>query len=131
MTCLGHGREWVEDGVVRGRGGEWVKIVSSIELDEPDGHSHEVLTLSYRDWQTPFRSMRKALNASSPGYVSHESAEWLNSKSQWVFFPRKISELGPYDDDTDELMGNTNRFLVSSKDFSKIEVHSVNFPVSL
>ena len=132
-TCLvkGHGREWVDNGVIMGRGGEWVKIVNTVQVPvTDDGEDHEeLLTLSYRDWQGPYKAIRAALGASFPGYVSHESAEWWEEKQQWVFFPRKISEEGPYSDDADEVMGNTHRYVVASGNFSSVEVRTVSYPV--
>lgn len=115
-----------------GRGGEWVKIVNTVQVPvtDGDGEDHEeLLTLSYRDWQGPYKAIRAALGAPFPGYVSHESAEWWEEKQQWVFFPRKISEEGPYSDDADEVMGNTHRYVVASGNFSSVEVRTVRYPV--
>jgi hypothetical protein len=73
--------------------------------------------------------MRAALGASFPGYVSHEGAEWWAAEQRWVFFPRKISQHGPYSDDTDEFMGNTHRYVVADANFTRVEVRTVGYPV--
>ncbi len=72
-----HGKEWVEDGAIRARGAEFVKIV--------DGTVRSV------DWQHVYRAIRLALGASFPGYVSHEAVTFVEAVDRWVFLPRKLS----------------------------------------
>ena len=106
----GHGKEWVDRGVVKGRGAEWVRVVGA------DG------TLKYEDWHDRYAMLRAATNTSFPGYVSHEAVDWDDVSRQWVMAPRKAqysSVEGGYDDKTDELRG-TNLLLTVSEDFDTV-----------
>ena len=126
LILTGHGREWVDNGVIMGRGGEWVKVVQKVIVPSDDddqrhysiasnegaranknpsvSSSERALVLRYRDWHHPYSAMRQALGAEFPtGYVSHEAAEWIDEAERWLFFPRKVSANTPYADDTDEV----------------------------
>ena len=45
--------------------------------------------------------MRKAVDASFPGYMIHESAAWSDTLNKWIFLPRRISS-ETYNDIKDE-----------------------------
>lgn len=111
----GHGKEWVDAGVVRGRGSEWVRVLGL------DG------SLRYEDWHDRYTKLRAATNTSFPGYLSHEGVDWDVEGRRWIIVPRKAQTAsinGGYDDSTDETRG-TNLLLSVSEDFSTINVSTV------
>jgi hypothetical protein len=116
-----HGKEWVENGAVRGRGGEYVKVM--------DGSVQSV------DWRFIYRTLRAAANATAPGYLTHEAAAFLEDEGVWVFAPRKISRCGGapgepvtaaaaaecgYDDERDERRGAN--LLIRAPNFNVLDV---------
>ena len=111
----GHGKEWVDAGVVRGRGAEWVRVLSSSG------------SLRYEDWHDRYAKLRAATNTSFPGYMSHEGVDWDEQQRRWVIVPRKAQDAsveGGYDDTTDETRG-TNLLLTVSEDFDTINVSTI------
>ena len=111
----GHGKEWVEAGVVRGRGSEWVRVL------DPSG------SLRYEDWHDRYGKLRAATNTSFPGYLSHEGVDWDAQQRRWIIVPRKAqvaSAGGGYDDSADETRG-TNLLLSVSEDFSTINISTL------
>lgn len=109
LVVGGHGKEWVDNGTILGRGSEWVKVIDS-----------NGAIRSY-DWQDRFYALRRATNTSFPGYLSHEAVVFNPFTKQWIFLPRKASVGVPYDDETDESMGS-NLLLLASEDFTRIDV---------
>lgn len=116
----GHGKEWVDNGVIKARGAEWVRVMGA------DG------VLRYEDWHDRFAVLRAHTNATHPGYLSHEAAEWDAERGRWLFFPRKASTQGvPYDDTTDETMGSNLMIIATestespSSGFGDVVVRSI------
>ena len=111
----GHGKEWVSGGVIRGRGAEWVRVIS----DEG--------ALQYQDWRERYGAIRNATGTSFPGYLSHEAVDWDAVHRRWVIAPRKAQASdvpGGYDDLADEQRG-TNLLLQASEDFRTIRQTTV------
>lgn len=111
----GHGKEWVDAGVVRGRGAEWVRVLSSSG------------SLRYEDWHDRYAKLRAATNTSFPGYLSHEGVDWDEQRRRWVIVPRKAQDAsveGGYDDTTDETRG-TNLLLSASENFDTVNVSTL------
>lgn len=111
MLWLGStGKEWtLLDGTVKHRNCEWVKTIDRSGRIE-----------NY-DWGPVYRSLRKATNTSFPGYLWHEAVHFDPMNRQWLFVPRKSSEAGPYQPDTDETKG-ANWLITTEEDFSNIKV---------
>jgi soluble calcium-activated nucleotidase 1 len=105
-----HGKEWVSGGKVIARGAEWVKVIQ------------EGGKVSSVDWQHVYHRIRRAANATSPGYLSHEAVLWHEPARKWVFLPRKASHEQPFDDEADEQMGTNLLILVSEDLESSVEV---------
>lgn len=104
-----HGKEWVRDGTIIARGAEWVK-----EIDT----SGKVNSI---DWGQRYQFLRKAANATFPGYLTHESVLWHEPAKMWVFLPRKHSTEGPFDDLLDERRG-TNLLILVDEAFENAKV---------
>jgi soluble calcium-activated nucleotidase 1 len=106
-----HGKEWTKDGVILGRGAEWVKVI------QPEGLIRSV------HWIHEYDMMRRATGTEFPGYLTHEAAVFNHYSRQWVFLPRKASKEA-YDDSADEHRG-TNLLLLCSEDFANVTVLTV------
>lgn len=66
------------------------------------------ITLARLSW---IRVLREAVNATSPGYISHEAAMWSDKLNKWVFLPRRISSEA-YSDEADQQVHFTREFSV-------------------
>ena len=107
-----HGKEWIQDGVVKARGAEWVKVI-----DVAGG-------VASVDWGERYQKLRAAVNATSPGYLTHEAVLWHEPIQKWIFLPRKHSDGIPFDDLVDETQG-TNLMLIVDDEWKHIEVRRV------
>jgi soluble calcium-activated nucleotidase 1 len=74
-----HGKAWVDKGVVKSYGNEWVKEI------HPSGKIVSV------NWGPRYRRMRELTGTNAPGYMSHEAVLWLPLLQRWIFLPRKVS----------------------------------------
>lgn len=72
------------------------------------------------DWSPVYNTVRKALDAESPGYVIMEAANWSPALRKWVFLPRRISH-EEYNDVLDEKRGGRKVVLVDP-DFKNARV---------
>lgn len=107
------GKEYTHpDGSIANTNNLWVTILNS------QGQLRRV------DWAPQFNFVRKALGATSPGYLIHEAVNWSAHMQKWVFAPRRISTQ-PYDDVLDEKRGS-NKILLVDEFFTKSEVVTVN-----
>jgi len=89
----------------------------------------KMLDRAYRieshDWHFAYRRMRQALGVEgTPGYVTHEAAEWHPYQQRWYFFPRKIS-YEVFDEPVDERERGGNTLIVADADFDTIETLAV------
>ena len=104
------GKEWTTaDGAVLHRNNQWVKTI------DRNGR------ISNHDWRPQYAALRRAANATFPGYLWHEAVCWDAAIARWIFLPRKASHGAPYHPIGDERMG-TNLLLLAAEDFSHIEV---------
>jgi len=76
------------------------------------------------DWTKQYSVVRKALGASSPGYLIHEAVNWSEYLQKWVFLPRRVSS-DPYDETVDERKGS-NKLVLVDDNFSKTTVVEIN-----
>ena len=115
----GHGKEWVDAGVVRGRGAEWVRVLS------PDG------SLRYEDWHDRYAKLRVATNPRFQDILVTRVS--IGTRSDALDHgPQKAqtaSVEGGYDDGTDETRG-TNLLLSVSEDFSTINTSTIELDVA-
>ncbi len=91
---------------------EWVKLLN---------RHYGVQSL---DWSDRYQRIRDALGVGPDGYVIHEAVEWHPYRREWLFFPRKISNL-PFDEAVDERERGGNRLVIASEDFSQIRTLEV------
>ncbi len=110
-----HGKEWTQNGVVIARGAEWVKQIDT---------TGRIMSL---DWGPRYQAIRRVLNATSPGYVSHEAVLWHEPAHLWVFLPRKCSNTDPFDDLADETKG-CNKMVLVDEAFTTFRVVNVGPP---
>jgi len=106
------GKEWVnKQGRTVHEELFWIKLMSSD------------FAFKNENWETIYGNVRKAANATYPGYLIHEAVAWDESKTQWLFFPRKRSTLS-YNEVTDETQGSNTLFIVSEdgKQISHVSV---------
>lgn len=96
----------------RKRAHQWIKILD---------HDYKITSI---DWSSRYQLMKDALQLSEQGYVIHEAAEWHPYLQEWIFFPRKVSDL-PYDPARDETQSGNNILLLASEDFSHIRTLSI------
>ncbi|VDL84106.1 unnamed protein product [Nippostrongylus brasiliensis] len=82
----------------------WVKTVS------PDG------AVTHHDWRTIFDKIRNACGIYKPGYLTHEAAQYSETRRMWFFLPRKASNT-TYDETADETKG-TNYLIMGKGDLS-------------
>lgn len=91
---------------------EWVKL-----LDRHYG-------VQSVDWSDRYQRIRDALGVGPNGYVIHEAVEWHPYRREWLFFPRKISNV-PFDEAVDERERGGNRLVIANEDFSQIRTLEV------
>ncbi|KAL9642157.1 hypothetical protein ABK040_007162 [Willaertia magna] len=88
------GKEWVSNGEVLNRHCEWVKVI-----DRRYFRSMSV------DWGEVFYKVRKAVNATPPGYLIHEAVLFDKHLNEWMFLPRRHSVGILYEEKADEYLG--------------------------
>ncbi|VDL85879.1 unnamed protein product [Nippostrongylus brasiliensis] len=100
-----HGNEFRNaSGAVLHENNMWVKTVS------PDG------AVTHHDWRTIFDKIRNACGIYKPGYLTHEAAQYSETRRMWFFLPRKASNT-TYDETADETKG-TNYLIMGKGDLS-------------
>lgn len=108
----GTGKEWTNsDGSILNEHMKWVKLI-----DERGRISNE-------NWKFVYDKLRAVSNTSYPGYMVHEAVSFNHRRRQWVFLPRRMSNV-PFSDPVDVMMGANTMFLVS-EDFQHVEMRRV------
>jgi soluble calcium-activated nucleotidase 1 len=104
------GKEWTnpQTAEVLSADPMWIKVIS------PDGHVQSV------DWIPQYTQLRKASGTLSPGYLIHESGNWNEHLSKWVFLPRRVST-EPYNEHLDEQRAS-NIMLVADESFETVQL---------
>eukprot|EP00003_Mantamonas_plastica_P027359 TRINITY_DN5855_c0_g1_i1.p1 TRINITY_DN5855_c0_g1~~TRINITY_DN5855_c0_g1_i1.p1 ORF type:complete len:258 (+),score=66.34 TRINITY_DN5855_c0_g1_i1:137-910(+) len=104
------GKEWVDDDgfTVLNRNAEWIKVISKA--------SKSVTSV---DWHENYMAIRRAANATAPGYVWHEAVAWDPVHRNWLLAPRK-STAEPYLE-ANEWRHGTNEFYIASEDFERVK----------
>lgn len=102
------GKEYVNsDGTIKNKWNLWVSVI-----DKNGKVWHE-------DWTDKYEVLRKATDASWPGYMIHEAIEFDPINRRWVVLPRRVSS-DMYDEKTDERKGS-NLVLILDEDFTRVE----------
>ncbi|WKY10182.1 hypothetical protein Q1695_002492 [Nippostrongylus brasiliensis] len=105
----GHGMEYRDkNGTVFSTDPMWIKTVSQ---------SGEVTSI---DWTEKFDKLRNKTGYYSPGYLTHEAAQWSDIRKKWFFLPRKANK-NAYVESEDEVSG-TNLLITADEKFENIEV---------
>ncbi|VDL80907.1 unnamed protein product [Nippostrongylus brasiliensis] len=105
----GHGMEYRnKEGKVFTTDPLWIKVVS------PNG------AVEHIDWTDNYDKLRKEAGYPSPGYLTHESAQWSDIHQKWFFLPRKANPKA-YVEEEDEV-SCTNLLITASEDFEEIKV---------
>ncbi|WKY12618.1 hypothetical protein Q1695_003873 [Nippostrongylus brasiliensis] len=100
-----HGNEFRDtNGNIVHENNMWVKTVS------PDG------AVTHHDWRTIFDKIRNACGIYKPGYLTHEAAQYSETRRMWFFLPRKASNT-TYEETADEKKG-TNYLIMGKGDLS-------------
>ncbi|WKY09661.1 hypothetical protein Q1695_002203 [Nippostrongylus brasiliensis] len=108
----GHGMEYRDkQGKVFTTDPLWIKIVS------PDGKIEHV------DWSENYNKLREAAGYPSPGYLTHEAAQWSDKHQKWFFLPRKANK-NAYKEEEDEV-SCTNLLITADEKFENIEVTKI------
>lgn len=76
------------------------------------------------DWTSQYNAVRKALAATSPGYIIVEAVNWSDVLKKWVFLPRRVSH-DAYDEVKDEKKGS-NKVVLLDEDFSNAKVVDID-----
>eukprot|EP00002_Diphylleia_rotans_P030317 TRINITY_DN621_c0_g2_i3.p1 TRINITY_DN621_c0_g2~~TRINITY_DN621_c0_g2_i3.p1 ORF type:complete len:269 (-),score=66.83 TRINITY_DN621_c0_g2_i3:208-1014(-) len=105
------GKEWVQDGQVLHHNMEWIKVIDTCGV------------IRNLDWTENYQALRRAVNCTSPGYLSHEAVAWHPQRQRWIFAPRRASTDTPYSEGADENLG-TNLLLLADETFTDIQVHT-------
>uniref|UniRef100_F6K8J6 35.6 kDa salivary apyrase n=1 Tax=Phlebotomus sergenti TaxID=85759 RepID=F6K8J6_9DIPT len=71
-----------------------------------------------KNWGVYYEAVKKAMNIPN-GFVWHEAVNWSPIKKQWVFLPRKCSEL-PYNTETEENIG-CNKIIIADAVFKTVK----------
>ncbi|WKY03596.1 hypothetical protein Q1695_004947 [Nippostrongylus brasiliensis] len=105
----GHGMEYRnKEGKVFTTDPLWIKVVS------PNG------AVEHIDWTDNYDKLRNEAGYPSPGYLTHESAQWSDIHQKWFFLPRKANAKA-YVEEEDEV-SCTNLLITASEDFEEIKV---------
>ncbi|KAK6752224.1 hypothetical protein RB195_003568 [Necator americanus] len=76
----GHGTEYRnETGAVVSEDSMWIKTITK---------TGEVKS---ENWKDIYTNMRNKAGYSEPGYLTHEAAQWSETRQKWYFLPRKAS----------------------------------------
>lgn len=105
------GKEWVVNGTT-----VHYHALSIYTVETPNiaaGYKNFV------DWTTVYSDIRKFVNCSFPGYLQHEAVFWDPRSKNWLFLPRKASNLDPYDEIVDETKG-TNIAILTNLDLAPL-----------
>eukprot|EP01125_Pyxidicula_operculata_P019418 TRINITY_DN7047_c0_g2_i1.p1 TRINITY_DN7047_c0_g2~~TRINITY_DN7047_c0_g2_i1.p1 ORF type:complete len:348 (+),score=81.94 TRINITY_DN7047_c0_g2_i1:31-1074(+) len=106
------GKEWTtKEGVFIHNKLLWVKIVDT---------AGKVIS---EDWTDKYKSVKKILGITDPGYVVHEAINWDPDTRNWVFLPRRVT-LDPYDAETEETKGS-NYIVYADEAFSNFDVKRI------
>lgn len=76
------------------------------------------------NWSDRYQRIREALGVGPDGYVIHEAAEWHPSRREWLFFPRKISNV-PFDEEVDGRERGGNMLVIANEDFRQVRTLEV------
>ena len=100
------------DGSVVNTHNLWIAIL--------DGHGE----LRRENWAERYEVVRRALDATDPGYLIIEAVNWSDALRKWVFLPRRISKEA-YNDVVDEKKGG-NKIVLVDENFKKAEVVEIS-----
>jgi len=73
------------------------------------------------NWEQEYNALRRAVNASFPGYLIHEAVVWNPNIKKWIFIPRRHSISTPYSEKEDQKQGG-NIMLITDEEFNDIKV---------
>jgi len=104
------GKEWVvPDKPPLHYNAEWIKTIDQNGFVE-----------NY-NWEQEYNALRRAVNASFPGYLIHEAVVWNPNIKKWIFIPRRHSISTPYSEKEDQKQGG-NIMLITDEEFNDIKV---------
>uniref|UniRef100_A0A0K0D2K1 Apyrase n=1 Tax=Angiostrongylus cantonensis TaxID=6313 RepID=A0A0K0D2K1_ANGCA len=86
----------------------WIKIVSK---------NGEVRSCK---WKCIYKKLRRAVNITEQGYLTHEAVQWSPYHKKWFFLPRKESNT-TYNNIQDEKKG-TNLLIIGNPNLTQFEV---------
>ncbi|VDM55173.1 unnamed protein product [Angiostrongylus costaricensis] len=72
------------------------------------------------DWKGVYGRIRRAVNITAPGYLTHEAVQWSPQRRKWFFLPRKESKT-IYNRIEDERKG-TNLLIIANPLITKFKV---------
>ncbi|VDM53439.1 unnamed protein product [Angiostrongylus costaricensis] len=104
-----HGTEYKsKNGNVISEDPMWIKIVSK---------NGEVRSCK---WKCIYKKLRRVVNITEQGYLSHEAVQWSPYHRKWFFLPRKESNTA-YNKTQDEKKG-TNLLIIGNPNLTQFEV---------